>query len=457
MKKLPRLIIVATCLTLAFKVQAAEIITLNPAADATMYSENGGLGNGGGQFFIAGKSGAPAFRRSALRFDLSGIPAGSEILSATLQVTVGNTQGINNPVSLYPLTEDWQEGSSDAGGNEGGGTAATAGDTTWTSRNYNTVAWTTAGGSYNNTISASTLISGSGSYSWPSSANLVTMLQDWLDAPATNFGWLVIGDEAAVGASAKQFNSRTGTNPPVLTVNYLLSSYDPVLSVGASAPGTALVDDVITFTTTVASDGVLGDSSDASNVVVSGTYGGTAAYVSGDTNTNNLLELGETWIFTSTYTVLATDPDMLGNTTTVDFEDERGDPHTQTASTSTVIDHLEVTTVTPSTVNAVEGDTVTLTVSANGGHGGYSYAWGFDDGAKAPQAVGTDSPTLSVPNITLAQGGTYTCTVDDGSEQVTSGEFIVNVAAQVPSAGHFGLALLFLLILAACTARLRAA
>src|SRR5882757_7077733 len=126
------------CVFVSSAAFAAEVVTLNPSADATMYSENGSLGNGGGQFFFAGKTSAPAFRRSPLKFNLSSIPAGSDIVSATLQITVGNAQGTNNTVTLYPLTEDWQEGTSDAAGNEGAGIAAAAGDTTWTSRNFNT-------------------------------------------------------------------------------------------------------------------------------------------------------------------------------------------------------------------------------------------------------------------------------------------------------------------------------
>ena len=47
-------------------------------------------------------------------------------------------------------------------------------------------------------------------------------------------------------------------------------------------------------------------------------------------DTDPLLETGETWTYTATYTVLATDPDPLVNTVTVEGTDEDNDPVTAT-------------------------------------------------------------------------------------------------------------------------------
>ncbi len=48
-------------------------------------------------------------------------------------------------------------------------------------------------------------------------------VQTWLDSPATNFGWIVIGKEQAL-TTAKRFGSREGTPVlrPSLTVTYCL-------------------------------------------------------------------------------------------------------------------------------------------------------------------------------------------------------------------------------------------
>ena len=51
---------------------------------------------------------------------------------------------------------------------------------------------------------------------------MVADVQDWLDNPANNFGWIVIGDESS-SRTAKRFDSRenpTEGNRPQLTVNY---------------------------------------------------------------------------------------------------------------------------------------------------------------------------------------------------------------------------------------------
>ncbi|MGH7613747.1 MAG: hypothetical protein ACREMW_06870 [Gemmatimonadales bacterium] len=42
---------------------------------------------------------------------------------------------------------------------------------------------------------------------WGSTAQLVADVQGWLADPASNFGWILIGDESAT-ATAKQFDSR---------------------------------------------------------------------------------------------------------------------------------------------------------------------------------------------------------------------------------------------------------
>ncbi|MBO19010.1 MAG: hypothetical protein CL732_00540 [Chloroflexi bacterium] len=65
---------------------------------------------------------------------------------------------------------------------------------------------------------------GAGSYTWESTDRLVTDVQGWLDDPAGNVGWLLLGDESQ-SRSAKRFDSRnhdTEQNRPVLVVNYVV-------------------------------------------------------------------------------------------------------------------------------------------------------------------------------------------------------------------------------------------
>ena len=49
---------------------------------------------------------------------------------------------------------------------------------------------------------------------------MVADVQSWLDNPASNFGWLVLGDESTI-ATAKRFDTRESASPPVLTIQYI--------------------------------------------------------------------------------------------------------------------------------------------------------------------------------------------------------------------------------------------
>ena len=48
---------------------------------------------------------------------------------------------------------------------------------------------------------------------------MVADVQSWLDNPASNFGWLVLGDETAI-ATAKRFDTRESASPPILTIEF---------------------------------------------------------------------------------------------------------------------------------------------------------------------------------------------------------------------------------------------
>jgi hypothetical protein len=167
-------------------------------------------------------------------FDVAGaVPAGATITGVTL--TLRDVQGQNGDqvVSLHHLDQDWGEGSST-------GAAAADGDATWLYTFYNAVSpgdsstWATPGGSFAALASASTLISndlGAGQlFSWSSAGNpqMLADVQQWLAAPATNFGWIVVGNET-VGQTAKRFNGGESATPPVLEIQYVIPEPGAVL------------------------------------------------------------------------------------------------------------------------------------------------------------------------------------------------------------------------------------
>lgn len=219
------LLVLAASATLAAAPAArADQVVLTSVADNTLIEDPAGAYScGTAQYFFAGRvgiNGASTLRRGALRFSFSSIPAGSTITSVSLKLycsAVGLTSSYT--VSLKKMNASWGEGPSTAFG--GGGAPSAEGDVTWLHRFYPNTLWSTAGGQFSSTTSASRSVAGQGSYTWTSTAQLVADVQGWLDNSATNFGWLVQGNETVL-QSAKRFDSReaAAATRPQLTVVY---------------------------------------------------------------------------------------------------------------------------------------------------------------------------------------------------------------------------------------------
>lgn len=199
----------------------STLVTVPAAADCTLYAENSAVGNGKGPTMFAGSTASGAIRRSLVRFDLSALPAHAKIESATVRLRLSKTTSGATLQSLFALTAPWGEGPSNAGDPGGSGTAAQPGDATWGFALYNTAAWTTPGGVFAASASAGTVVNAIGDYTW-SSPRLALDVQAWVDAPAANYGWALVGDESMIFTS-KQYASRESLTPafrPALTVTY---------------------------------------------------------------------------------------------------------------------------------------------------------------------------------------------------------------------------------------------
>jgi hypothetical protein len=213
--------IVLRC-TAANSVNAATI-SIMPSKDNTLYEYDpaeGDHSNGAGFHFFAGENGMGELRRGVLAFDIAGtISAGSTITAVSLTMNMSMTPAGARTVELHKVLADWGEGTSHAPMGEGDGAPATPNDATWRHRFFDSVFWTTQGGDFSATVSASQSVAGVGQYTW-SSAQMVADVQSWLDNPASNFGWLVLGDESTI-ATAKRFDTRESASPPVLTIQYI--------------------------------------------------------------------------------------------------------------------------------------------------------------------------------------------------------------------------------------------
>lgn len=202
----------------------AAVVNISAVKDNTLFNETTPLSNGAGDYLFAGATANPNLRRALLKFDIAGsVPAGATITGVTFRMHMSKSVSTTNDMTtVHRVLADWGEGTSNAPGEEGGGTAPSVGDATWNFRFFNTTAWTNLGGDFAGGASASLAVAPAvGFYSW-TGAGLVADVQAWLGSPATNFGWLVKGDEATI-ASARRYDSRTNPtaeNRPVLIVEY---------------------------------------------------------------------------------------------------------------------------------------------------------------------------------------------------------------------------------------------
>lgn len=207
---------------LAAAAAQADTVILGTVADNTMIEDPEGAWSLGAAYnFYAGRvgtSGGSTLRRGLIRFDLSAIPAGSTITSASLKLNLSATQAGTFTVSLHRCLASWGEGTSFAFG--GGGAPSTAGDATWLHRFWPGTPWELPGGEFALLPSASRSVGGVGFYTWGSTAGMVADVQAWLNAPAANFGWTVVGNEVTL-QSVKRFDAKESTvasTRPALTI-----------------------------------------------------------------------------------------------------------------------------------------------------------------------------------------------------------------------------------------------
>jgi hypothetical protein len=217
-------IVVAACAALIQTAHSAVTVILNPSKDNTLIEDpKGALSNGVGEGLFAGRvgdMGQGRADRGMIAFDLSSIPPGSTITDVSLTMLLVATVVDDHEVSMHRVLANWGEGASNGFG--GTGTLAEAGDATWLHRFYPSVLWTSPGGDFDPTISATLQVGFSGvDYTW-TSAHLIADVQGWVNNPCANFGWILVGDESELFTS-KKFASNNWSEPenrPRLSITY---------------------------------------------------------------------------------------------------------------------------------------------------------------------------------------------------------------------------------------------
>lgn len=242
----------ALILALAFtpSVAWAAVTSISASKDNTIYQNGNNLSAGGGAGIFTGTTLQGSKRRGLLAFDVAAsVPAGSVITGTQLTLYLGlaanETPSTSNvTVGLHKLAKDWGEGTAGSSNpsisHSGAGFAASAGDATWSDAKLGSNAWANLGatGDFSPTASASQVVGGPNetSFTWLSTSALIGDVQNWLNAPTTNFGWALINSNEGSNSSVKAFYSRSATQnsnlPPNNTLNVtwrptLLVTYVP--------------------------------------------------------------------------------------------------------------------------------------------------------------------------------------------------------------------------------------
>jgi hypothetical protein len=224
---------------------SAETLITYPMMDNTIYQGAGLPGQdptgtfednscGGGPNFFSGRTVDGFFRRGLLKFDIAGqLPAGSAITVTSGSLTLNSDRSQDNQnatMTLRPISRDWGEGTVDCSAVRGGGQGIEAGigDATWLYAKFLQNLWNTAGGDFGpSSATASVPPTGVGVWasSAPGNAQMRADVQNWLNTPGSNNGWIVIGDETRPQTN-RRFASRENTSTaerPTLTVNFTAS------------------------------------------------------------------------------------------------------------------------------------------------------------------------------------------------------------------------------------------
>ncbi|WP_121987563.1 DNRLRE domain-containing protein [Nitrospira lenta] len=231
-----------------------ETVMLGASKDATIFgaSSNQGIpntdgqdlfnrSNGAGPGLFSGGNGALAAHRGLIAFDIAGtVPAGSIITDVSMTLAIGIVAGsggapglgdqTSRTISLFHVTADWGEGSTGSNSTTIGGTGqgfpANPGDATWNARHFGSTDWTTPGGDFRATPSGSLAVGSQffSSQTWQSTPGMVADVQEWLDSPSSNFGWMLINADENARQTHRAFFTKESLDPamrPQLSVGYI--------------------------------------------------------------------------------------------------------------------------------------------------------------------------------------------------------------------------------------------
>lgn len=210
----------------------ADSVTLRPVADTTLIETAPNNNLGGQPFANSGTTQNFTKNRALFRFDVSSIPVGAQVSSASLafEVTRQPVDGFASAdFGLHRMFVSWGEGVQTTAnpGSPGQGAPAAAGEATWNARFAQTgLNWATPGGLAGTDFAAASsagqsIYSTANSPYFFTSAQLAADVQHWLDNPSANHGWMLLANDEGPNFTARRFGSREdGINAPQLMVQF---------------------------------------------------------------------------------------------------------------------------------------------------------------------------------------------------------------------------------------------
>jgi hypothetical protein len=270
---------------------------LDAAADASIFQNNPNNASGGGNGLFTGANTSGFPRRALIAFDISGsLPAGATVQSAELTLVLGDVSGAGArpevDIALHRVLASWGEGTTqqrmppdDVFSGIGQGAPAATGDVTWNARFFSPTepaVWNTPGGDFQATPSTMATIPAAlgASYTFPSSAAIVSDVQGWLDNPASNFGWLLKGVDESLPSSLRGFYSSevaTAMLHPKLSVTFTAPSAAADFNDDGKVDGADLIAWQGSFGQSSGADGDGDDDSDGADFLLWQRELGTAS------------------------------------------------------------------------------------------------------------------------------------------------------------------------------------
>ena len=139
-----------------------------------------------------------------LRWDISSIPPGSVIESATITLTVSGSS--TQPYNLYPLMRSWSESAA-----------------TW-NRATTSVNWQAPGATgaqdRGSTVIGSITANRTGAYTITLNSAGIELVQGWVNAPTSNYGMILVNTASSDGLDFRSSNYSTASARPKLVITY---------------------------------------------------------------------------------------------------------------------------------------------------------------------------------------------------------------------------------------------